>query len=136
MPPARVFGEVNIERPAPECGASTVALLAPAVFGSRQLHAEVAMPVHARYPAPAEPPDTAARVVLPPPRVLLRCAGGAWREATLADDAAAAAAAVVWLVPAGNAANARPVELAGAVAAVAGAALVLARLLALDLRKL
>ena len=136
VPPARVFGEVNIERPAPECGASMVAVLAPAAPGrapgSRQLQAEVhvAMPVHARYPAPTRPPNTTARVLLLPPRVLLRCAGGAWRVATLADEVAASAS-VVWQVPAGNVDHARPVELATAVAAVAGASLVLTRLRAL-----
>ena len=118
-----------------------VALLAPAApgraAGSRQLQAEahVAMPVHARYPAPAKPPDTTARVVLPPPRVLLRCAGGPWRVATVADDVAAAAV-VAWQVPAGNAAHARPVEVATAVAAVAGASLVLTRLRTLGAREL
>ena len=140
VPPARVFGEVNIERPAPECGASMVAVLAPAApgraAGSRQLQAEahVAIPVHARYPAPAEPPDTTAQVVLLPPRVLLRCSGGAWRVATVAADVAASAS-VVWQVPAGNAAHVRPVEVATAVAAVAGASLVLARLLTLSTRE-
>jgi hypothetical protein len=92
-PPARVFGAVNVERPAPECAPSVVALLLPAnaTAGGRFV-AAASLPLHARYPAPAPPPAPLARVALPPPRVLLRCGGAesTWRAAELAHDVATA----------------------------------------------
>jgi hypothetical protein len=57
----------------------------------------LALPLHARYPAPCSGPPLVDRVRLPPPRLLVRC-GGEWVEA-----GEAAGEALEWLVPCGDA---------------------------------
>ena len=92
--PVRVFGEYQVERPAPECEGSVVAvqLAGQTAFlgadGGRVtvVNASAVLPIHARYPGPAQPGEARLRSVgIAPPVVLLRCGSdpaAAWRVAS------------------------------------------------------
>ena len=86
----RVFGAYQVERPAPECESSLVAVTVRAERSARQgvVSANAAVPIHARYPAPAQPGETKLRDVdIPVPVALIRCGGedALWQQAIMAD---------------------------------------------------
>ena len=93
----RVFGDYQVERPAPECHGSVVAmvLVGQAVElnadGRMLVNASAVLPIHARYPGPVEPGQaTLQSVAIAPPVVLLRCRtdpDAAWRVASAMPEA-------------------------------------------------
>lgn len=109
-----MFGPVDRERPAPDCAPSLAAVEA----GGPPF--ALALPLHARYPAPCSGPPLVDRVRLPPPRLLVRC-GGEWVEA-----GEAAGEALEWLVPCGDAQAAGRTEAVTRAATLACAAAALA----------
>lgn len=82
-PVTRVFGEFNVERPAPECGPSVVATRLQDDPG--RTVRTVTTPVHARYPAPGHDTSRVDTVELRLPLCAVQCGGdGApWEEATV-----------------------------------------------------
>ena len=88
----RVFGDYQVERPAPECQGSVVSMVLAGqaaelnADGRMLVNASAVLPIHARYPGPVEPgQETLLSVVIAPPVVLLRCGtgpGAAWRVAS------------------------------------------------------
>lgn len=91
-----MFGQVDVEKPAPQCTSSVAAaeaLLAP------DSSLALALPLHARYPAPCDSLPLRTRVLLPPPVVWLRCEGESeWRPAQAQEQPSQA----VWSVPCGD----------------------------------
>jgi hypothetical protein len=87
-----VFGDFQVERPAPECKGSVVGMVLTgqaAVLdadGHMVVNTSAVLPIHARYPGPAQPGQaTLQSVVIAPPVVLLRCGtapGAAWQVAS------------------------------------------------------
>jgi len=128
-----VVGEVDVERPAPECQPSAVVLQLGAQPGNAtrpgrlRCAAAASLPLHGRYPAPHA--SRLAAVELPLPRLLLRCNGGPWRPA--APPPAALAPPLALHLPAGDPAVAGGVERVTAAVFCTGILATLARLLLL-----
>jgi PIG-X / PBN1 len=87
----RVFGAYQVERPAPECESSLVAVTVRAersAMMSGVVRAYAAVPIHARYPAPAQLGESMLLDVdIPVPVAFIRCGGedALWQQVIQAD---------------------------------------------------
>ncbi|KAK3236934.1 hypothetical protein CYMTET_52959 [Cymbomonas tetramitiformis] len=99
-PRVHIFGEVDMERPAPHCKPAIAAVRFPLATSDADLH--LTLKLHARYPEVVSAGTEPSVVVeIPAPALMQRCEQGRWELQWLRHERDS----ISWPVPAGSAAH-------------------------------